>query len=559
MHESFTTRGLESRAAYLFDELGIEFGRSFGGPSPLLNSEKEVPSIEQAKEKATKRAKYWTKAPMYKKYKTNDLIVTDHRERVFQLNTDYEKIAEYNVNFIKHAYPVLPRYYEIMNEPFVHAKDYVKTWAETDGVILEMSKLHKVIGDKVHAEIPEVLVGGYSAAWPEMDRKDFEHWEKNMKLFMDVAGESMNFFATHIYDGRNVTGGYNFRSGSNAEAILDLIEAYSYKKWGIVKPHLISEYGYTAKGLVGKPYSEELNGTCLRSYNNLLMGFLSKPDRMLKAVPFICGESNWFYRDKRNPDKHSYPWSTVRRTENGTKEYTHLIKFYELWKDVNGKRIDIVSNNPDIQVHAFVNNKKAFVTLNNLDNLEQKLRLDFLNKGHKNIKNITVRRLFTDDSGIPQLTYSNNINLKKALVLKPEETVILECDLKKVKPTVNLLREKNYYTQTYLQKIASQKTISFAIEKVETGTKGRAAIKMGIGRAHELSKKPKVVINGHQIAVPENWAGYDQANRDQFFGVIEIPVDIKYTVEGDNNIDITFPDSGGHVSSVILAVERIEE
>ena len=52
-----------------------------------------------------------------------------------------------------------------------------------------------------------------------------------MKMFMDVAGEYMHGFSTHLYDGINVIGKETKRSGSNMEAILDLIESYSYEKW----------------------------------------------------------------------------------------------------------------------------------------------------------------------------------------------------------------------------------------------------------------------------------------------------------------------------------------
>ena len=49
-----------------------------------------------------------------------------------------------------------PRWYEPMNEPFVHAKDFYdeKDWdpvAELR-VKTEMCKLYKAVGDKIHAE-----------------------------------------------------------------------------------------------------------------------------------------------------------------------------------------------------------------------------------------------------------------------------------------------------------------------------------------------------------------------------------------------------------------------
>ena len=69
-----------------------------------------------------------------------------------------------------------------------------------------------------------------------------------MKLFMDEAGQDMDVFSTHLYDGINQIGQDTKRSGSNMEAILDLIETYSYVKWGIIKPHAITEFGGIENG-----------------------------------------------------------------------------------------------------------------------------------------------------------------------------------------------------------------------------------------------------------------------------------------------------------------------
>ncbi|SNR30914.1 hypothetical protein SAMN06265371_10179 [Lutibacter agarilyticus] len=555
MHGSYTDGDLAFDAVYLFDQLGIEFGRTFGGPKPFKKDKTTEPKLDQAYAEAAKNVERYKNAPMYESFKTRDLILTDHPKEAFQLNLNYEKVAEYNAEFIKKAYPLMPRYYEVMNEPFVHAKEYVASWDETEAVIVEMSKFHKVVADKIHAQVPGIMVGGYSAAWPEMELKDFWHWNTRMKVFMDTAGESMDFFATHIYDGRNVEGDFNYRSGSNAEAILDLIEAYSYKKWGKVKPHLISEYGYTSKGLVGKPYSAELNGTCLVSYNKILMSLMDKPDRLLKALPFITGKGSWFYNDKRNPDQHPYPWVISRKLSNGTYKYTHLIKFYQLWKDVEGKRIDITSNNPDIQVNAFGKEGKAYIAINSLADEVQEVTLDFLNKSNSLINNTTLRRLYLNEKGIPKLVFFTNISELKTLELKVGETVILECDVNAYE-FENSLHEQNYYTKTYLQEIIANKTLEFTLEQVSTGKKGRASLKMGVARAHNLSKQPIIFVNGKQVKVPTNWAGYDQKPRKEFFGVIQIPVDIKYLKEGNNQVEITFPDNGGRVSSLILNVEK---
>lgn len=558
MHDSYTSWDLASDAEYLYKNLGIEYGRTFGGPAPFRKSKTTIPSISEAEERGERSASNIKNSPLFKEFGTTDFVITDHPADAFQLGQDYDKIAAYNVAFLKKAYPIIPKYYEVMNEPFVHAKDYVATWDETPEVIVEMSKVFKAVADKVHAEIPGMNVGGYASAYPEVEKDNFDYWNTRMKTFMDVAGESMRFFATHIYDGRNVEGDFTLRSGSNSEAILDLIEAYSYKKWKVVKPHLISEYGFTAQGLVGKPYSPELNGTCLIAYNKILMQLLDKPDRLVKAIPFITAKATWYYDNKKgNPNGYPYPWVIKKREKDGTYTFTHLKKFYELWKGVEGKRTEVASNNPDIQIHSFVKEGKAFVAVNNLTDVPQDVKLSFLNKSETYIKNITLRRLYTTKTGLPRLVFFANISKLETLKLKAGETIIAECDINNLEFS-NTLKESNYYTDSYLQEIKKDNTLSFSFNDVEIAKEGRAFLKMGIGRNHDLSKKPTITINNHLIEVPNNWAGYDQASRKSFFGVIGIPFDLKYLKSGDNSVQITFPDSGGYLSSLILNIEKKE-
>ncbi|GAA4934253.1 hypothetical protein GCM10023314_03360 [Algibacter agarivorans] len=555
MHDSYSNWDLASDADYLFKKLGIHHGRTFGGPAPFRKSKTEIPSLAEAKAMTDRAAEGIKKSPLFDEFATTDFVITDHPSEAFQLNQDYNKVAEYDATYLKNAYPVIPKYYEVMNEPFVHAKDYVETWDETPAVIIEMSKLYKTVADKVHSEIPDMMVGGYASAYPEVEKDDFGYWDTRMKTFMDVAGESMKFFATHIYDGRNVEGDFSYRSGSNSEGILDLIEAYSFKKWGVVKPHVISEYGYTAQGLVGKPYSPELNGTCLIAYNKILMQLLDKPDRLLKAIPFITSKATWFYDNKEgNPNGYPYPWVIKKKEEDGSYTFTHLKKFYELWKGVEGKRIEVASNNPDIQIHGFSKEGKVFIAINNLSDENQDVALNFLNNSTNYIKNITLRRLYTTATGFPRLIYFTNESSIDSVKLKPGETIIAECDVTPIEFN-NTLKENNYYTDTYLQPIEKNKAITFNFKNIEAIKNGRAYIKMGVGRSHDMSKKPTITLNGKTIEVPNNWAGYDQLARERFFGVIGIPIEIKHLVDGENKVEITFPDSGGHVSSVIINVE----
>jgi Porphyranase catalytic subdomain 1/beta porphyranase A C-terminal len=545
----------KSEADYLFDKLGIKFGRAFNGPAPFRENKFKLPSLESIESVASQKYKQTKNGPLFDKYASRDEIMTDHPRDGFQMDIDPKAIAEYNVRYIKKAFPIIPKYYEVLNEPFVHTMDFVSSYEQNDEVILQMTNLFKANADKINEQIPEIMVGGEASAWPEFEHKNFEHWNKQMKLFMDIAGPSMKFFSTHLYDGRNVTGNSNYRSGSNAQAIMDLIETYSYVKWGVVKPHLISEYGYTANEVEGKPYSEEMDGKIIEAINKFLMQLLDKQDRLLKSVPFIVGKAPWFYENKsKNPNQNPYPWVISRKLSDGSYKFTHLSKFFELWKDVEGKRVFISSNNPDVQVHAFVKPGKAYIALNNLSTEAQEVALDFLNNSAARISNITLKRLYVNDSDIPSLIYYSNFAKTDKITLRKGETIIMECDINSVAFS-SKITENNYYSKTYMQKIEPNKTLVFDIDNVLLKSSGKATIKMAIGRAHGLSKKPIVKINGVEQTVPDNWAGYDQASRDQFFGVIGIPIAINVLKSGANKVEITFPDAGGYVSSVVLNAE----
>ena len=70
----------------------------------------------------------------------------------------------------------------------------------------------------------------------------------------------------------------------------------------------------------------------------------------------------------------------------------------------------------------------------------------------------------------------------------------------------------------------------FEFNDVDLGV-GFAKLSMSVGREHDLSKAPEVLVNGEKVEVPSNWKGYDQANRKKFFGAIEIPIPMDFIVE----------------------------
>ncbi|WP_345192058.1 T9SS type A sorting domain-containing protein [Algibacter agarivorans] len=488
-------------------------------------------------------------------------VATEHPGNVFLDGIDITTASNWAVEYFKDFVNQNGRneFFEVMNEPFVHAQDfYSGAWSnsENNRIKLQMAKLYGEVAKRIH-ETPalgNMKVIGYSAAWPSMELSDFGHWNDNMKMFMDNAGENMYAFSTHLYDGINITGQDSKRSGSNSEAILDLIENYSYVKWNAIKPHAITEYGAIEQGY-GDDYSDIASIQTVQSINHILFNLLERENRLVNSIPFITGKAEWHITAANNYQPYQAvlfkPTNIGEPTPAGW-EYTPRIHFYELWKDVKGKRIMIKSDNPDIQVQAFVDNTKMFVALNNLDDNTQTVNLTMLSS-ITDLVDVKIKALKIYPQTMPDMTIETVTTAPNTMSLIKGETVILEYTFNSPVTFDNALRMKTYYTQTHLQPIATNSEIVYTFDNVSTGN-GFATLRMGLGRKHNVSKKPILKVNGITVEVPDNWKGYDQANRDDFFGMIEIPFSTTILQE-TNTISLTFPDSGGRVSSLILSVE----
>lgn len=535
--------------AFYTDYNVSRLGRAFYGPGA------------EAKKKAGKVGVYPVSksAKIEKPKPVTPFILTEHPRNVYQEGMDIEAYSSWAVEYFKNCDVAhRPLWYEPMNEPFVHARDFYeeKDWdpvAEAR-VKTEMATLYKSLGEKIHADpaLKNMKVIGYASAWPSFELKDFTNWHQNMKMFLDIAGDHIDAIAYHLYDGVNQAGQDNKRSGSNNEAIMDMVETYSIIKWGKIKPHAITEYG----GIADKEFSMIKNMQSIRSQNAMIFGLFDRENNLDVSIPFTDGKATWHITKGNNflpykavlwkPEKIGVPKKYIVKWV-----YTDRIHFYSLWKDVKGKRVLTSTDNPDIQVQAFVDGKKMYVALNNLDSNPQKVKLQGLGMGLKikkvRKKSLTVykekRALYKDDilSEVP-----------KELTLGFGETVVLEYSLKKNVSFDKQIQAKRYYSTNYLQPIKADKTFNFEFDKVELG-EGFASLSMSIGRKHNVSKSPVVKVNGVQVEVPSNWEGYDQSNRKDFFGTIEIPVPMELVKE-TNKVSITFPDNGGHLSTLIMNV-----
>ena len=495
-------------------------------------------------------------------------IGTEHPYNIYQEGINATTLSDWVVEYYKDFVGVnlRPEFYEHMNEPFVHARDYYDEpdWdpvAEAR-VKLEMAQVFREIGSKIHAtpELANMKVIGYAAAFPSFEKNNFSIWNQNMKMFMDEAGADMDAFSTHIYDGINQIGQDTRRSGSNMEAVLDLIESYSFQKWGIIKPHVISEFG----GIVGSSYSDISNVQSIRSQNAMLFGLLERQDITELTIPFTTGKSTWHITAANNylpykavlfkPVPFGVPLDQVTSWE-----YTDRIYFYELWKNVSGNRIEFNSTNPDIQIQGFRDGNKLYVALNNLDDFDRSVSLQLQLVTGATLNDVRIKSLIINPNEEAQFTDQTTTILPESYYLKANETVVLEFTYNTDFSYTNALISKRHYSnESTVQQITANSSMTYTFSNVPASSIASATLRMSIGRTHDKSKSPTVLINGQALSVPANWKGYDQANRDDFFGMIEIDVPVE-SLQANTYVTLEFPDSGGHLSSLVLITETYNQ
>ena len=191
--------------------------------------------------------------------------------------------------------------------------------------------------------------------------------------------------------------------------------------------------------------------------------------------------------------------------------------------------------------------------LNNLDDFDQPINLN-LNGNLPNISEIIIKSLIIHPDADPDYTIQTSSELLETYGLKKNETVVLEYTFSEPITFDNVIQSERYYSTTYLQPIQANNPINYNFNNINlVGNSGYAMLAMSIGRKHDRSKSPTVIVNGVSIPVPSNWKGYNQTTRDDFFGTIEIPVPID-VIQESNSVSITFEDSNGHLSSLVLNV-----
>ncbi|ADE53396.1 beta-agarase [Coraliomargarita akajimensis] len=568
VHESYGSKDMtDDELTFMETVLDARYGRDGGflswqaSETPADPNNPDMPDVEAIKRNAKAYQKTLAGRQRELSAKMRDVVICTHPELMHATEQNqfvewgprtYEGVAEFTAQFMKHFFSdsERPMYLEVFNEPFVKIK-------KIDGASVQtMSEQHNVVAKRVKELCPDVLVGGYAAAWIELEHDNFGHWDRWQKEFMDIAGENMDFFSYHLYDGVNVEGNPRDRTGSNSEAIMDMIDTYSHLQFGVAKPLMITEYGKIPEGNMGMmDYSAERSAGMLYSINGQHMTFMDHPDRFLKTIPFILGKAMWTYELKGAGEPgQANPFLIWRKNAKGEFVTTDLTLFYEFWKGVEGEWRVATSSNPDVRVQFLVEHKKLHVIFANLAHEVQAIELS----GLEAVRAATIKlRELSTHTDHPMVGERSMDKIPTQLTLQPGMGAMLIIDMELPARAKTQVQEYRCYATDYLKAIQAEEAIHFRFNDVPTG-KGSAVLRVSPGR--ELGKAvlpTSITFNGRELDIPSNWAGDDQAGRSAFFGMIEFVVPMEL-VTSSNEVEIIYPDSGGKIACAVLQVNRIE-
>jgi hypothetical protein len=209
------------------------------------------------------------------------------------------------------------------------------------------------------------------------------------------------------------------------------------------------------------------------------------------------------------------------------------------------------SSDPDILAYAFVDQSEAFICLNNFEDVQRTVDLNF-SSTLPELNALTLKRMFVPKQQAVIYTKKSSDKMPTQLLMEPHETIILHGTFAKELVTQSMITTKSHYSSDFLQSIKANQPIIFEINDVAPSEEVTGTLRISIAREHHLSKQPSLTVNGHNIVFPNDWTGYDQANQKSgYFGAV--PVQLSAGIlNADNTITLTFPDDGGWISTAIL-------
>ncbi|TBR38159.1 hypothetical protein CBF23_013010 [Marinomonas agarivorans] len=454
--------------------------------------------------------------------------------------------------------------------------------------------------DPVSVQIKDTIRNGIFADSATMadtnTNRNWYQWDVLWKGFMDAAGKNMDFYSIHLYDWPlwNTAGG-SVRTGLHNEGVMDLLEWYDTKMLDQRNEVIVSEYG----SVTGK-YQQEgttidrirMRWEKLKPFSQMMMQFMERPDYITASLPFITVKAEWGDAGLTAPYAQTlldrdYSTCDVQGQQyvNCTWNFNPAIHWYELWRDIEGTRIDTYSTDRDIQVDAYVKNANnehhMYVILNSLEPSETTVDLALAGISNNPIRSIKMRHLYLDENidadnnlangkGKPIMAEATLSSIPKSITIAPEATVILDIEYKKALNPNKLSQERKYPAEPLVaaapHRVSVPSVLRARVNGVPKPAKGEAQLRVtgafflnGQLTADTSDSRVYLKINGNDVSFDPDWRGIDNRGQNRQMATLEIPFPVSYlNNNGNNNVEFSML-ANGDVAAVSIQVWDMEQ
>jgi hypothetical protein len=473
------------------------------------------------------------------------------------LPADLEAVTELAVEVFRSGYNDFdrPAYYEPINEPHwsFAAHPHLADW-------------HLATDAAFDANIPGTMVGGPCMSVSYMFRQNYRTWN-GFREFIDNTGAGLDFYSFHTYDYLQWRDGDfhgRIQSGLPLEGTLDLIQNHTVNRHGRTVPLVVSEHGgyvtgnsglsadqinelIAAEHFPGEGFEWEMKKRSIVNFNHVssivanTLTFMDHPHTVLKSVPFILLQSfAWdpkYYATLFTPYgfEDTTRWVPTRNTD-----------FYELFRDVRGRRVATRCSDPDLQVRAFAEGKLLFVVINNLWTTAQPIDLDLPAPAEFRVRRLGRNRDFT-----PYLV-EDRVDSVPDLTVQGRETLVITAEYEDVIPEDRRVNETPHYGDRIIAEANGEEKVIFTVGGGDGSNLEYADLRIGFRRPAATDHRIHVLFNGEAVDLPVEDCAARLETEDDFASMrtVRLAADLIRPV---NTVTLSFPDGkGGTVGSVVL-------
>ncbi|QBG47123.1 hypothetical protein EGM51_06830 [Verrucomicrobia bacterium S94] len=415
-------------------------------------------------------------------------------------------------------------YWEVKNESDVKSEWIYHHEAGYDGWKL-LADFHNTMADTIHAELPDVKIGGPVSAWFVPYAGDFRVW-RDQARFMDLTRDKLDFYSHHFYEvgamdslERVQREGNSYVQGG-LENTVDMLRAHMAETDNN-KPMVCSEYGSLS-------FVRDERGFWMhiKNINSLMVKFLDRPNDFEITVPFMLTFMHWA-PDSLETFIHQTPDGEFVKTKN-----TYIL---EMWKGFRGTRIPVSDSEHKVRTQAVIDGSLIRLAVNNHTGHRVELDIDTVVPKGVGVKSVK-RRMAYFEKGETRFSYETLGSLR-SIPMGVDVTAVFEIELEKAPEIRGTLEERIHYARGTAIKLNGSIEVPVPVD-VENAVS--AVLRVGFYRKGGIEKPVTFELNGNKVGTAD--FSYSKGTPN-FFDYVELSVNPDW-IKADNLLKISSEEQG---------------